>query len=75
MGAHVNQLNNLTLPKPVTLTEQQRKLVKSTAPILQVHGTTITRVMYKNMLQDNPEMKNIFSHSKQEVRLCNNPHT
>lgn len=53
------------LPNPGPLTEEQRKLVKATVPVLQEHGTTITRKFYGNMIGENPELKNIFSHSKQ----------
>lgn len=57
-----------SLPNPGPLTEEQKKLVKSTAPILQQHGEAITRRFYKQMLEKNPDLKNVFNHSKQQVR-------
>ncbi|KAK3186730.1 hypothetical protein K4F52_004476 [Lecanicillium sp. MT-2017a] len=43
------------------LTPEQIAIVKSTVPILQQHGETITRTFYGNMLSAHPELKNIFS--------------
>ena len=57
-----------TLPNPGPLTVEQRKLIKATVPILVEHGTTITRHFYGAMLDAHPELKNVFSHSKQAVR-------
>ena len=37
------------------LNEQTIKIVKSTAPILQEHGETLTRHFYKRMFSHNPE--------------------
>ncbi|EIW76346.1 globin-like protein [Coniophora puteana RWD-64-598 SS2] len=54
------------LPNPGPLTESQKKLVKATAPILEENGTTITKRFYKQMLDGNPELKNVFNHSKQQ---------
>ncbi|RDX57323.1 bacterial hemoglobin [Lentinus brumalis] len=53
------------LPHPPPLTAEQRKLISATVPILAEHGVTITTLMYKRMLEAYPDMKNIFSHSKQ----------
>lgn len=47
------------------LTAQQIEIVKSTVPILQVHGETITKTFYKNMLGENPELKDIFNMANQ----------
>jgi nitric oxide dioxygenase len=47
------------------LTEQQIAIVKATAPVLKEHGVTITTVFYKNMLGENPELKNIFNLTSQ----------
>ena len=57
------------LPHPPSLTAAQRKLISTTVPILAEHGVTITTLMYKRMLEANPDFKNIFSHSKQIVCL------
>ncbi|QKX06425.1 NO-inducible flavohemoprotein [Aquimarina sp. TRL1] len=43
------------------------EIVKATAPVLEVHGETITKVFYKRLFNQHPELKNIFnmSHQKQ----------
>jgi nitric oxide dioxygenase len=56
------------LPPSVPLTEEQRKLVKSTAPILKEHGPAITRRFYAEMIEAHPDLKNVFNHSHQVVR-------
>jgi len=48
-----------------TVTPAQIEIVKATAPVLKEHGTTITTVFYQNMLNNNPELKNIFSITSQ----------
>ena len=55
------------LPSPKPLTDEQRKLVKATVPVLEQHGSAITRLFYKQMLEENPELRNIFNHTKQQV--------
>ncbi|KAJ5463261.1 Flavohemoprotein [Penicillium sp. IBT 31633x] len=47
------------------LTTQQKKIVKSTIPALQEHGVTITTLFYKRMLEEHPELKNIFNTAHQ----------
>ena len=56
------------LPHPPPLTAEQRKLLSATVPVLAEHGVTITTLFYKRMLEAHPELKNVFSHSKQVVR-------
>lgn len=41
-------------------------IVKSTAPILQEHGETLTRHFYKRMFSHNPEVIPFFNHSNQD---------
>ncbi|KAI0672644.1 globin-like protein [Trametes maxima] len=57
------------LPHPPPLTPEQRKLISATVPILAEHGVTITSLFYKNMLEAHPELRNVFSHSKQQLGL------
>ncbi|KAJ0310367.1 hypothetical protein COL5a_008504 [Colletotrichum fioriniae] len=45
----------------MALTQDQINIVKSTAPVLKVHGETITTLFYKDMIDTHPELKNIFS--------------
>ncbi|KAJ9157031.1 Globin-like protein [Coniochaeta hoffmannii] len=47
------------------LTPEQISIVKSTAPVLKVHGPTITTLFYNNLLAANPALKNIFSITSQ----------
>ena len=39
--------------------------IKATVPALQEHGTTITKVFYKTMFKNYPELKNIFNQTNQ----------
>ena len=40
-------------------------IIKSTAPVLQQHGEIITKVFYKQLFENHPEMKNIFNMTNQ----------
>ncbi|GEK33428.1 NO-inducible flavohemoprotein [Kurthia sibirica] len=48
------------------LSQQSMNIVKSTAPILEVHGVTITKTFYKNLFEAHPALLNIFNHANQE---------
>lgn len=41
-------------------------IIKSTVPVLEVKGTEITTVFYKNMFENHPELLNIFNHANQK---------
>lgn len=43
------------------LTPSQMAIIKATVPVLQVHGETITKLMYKRMIEAHPELHNMFS--------------
>ncbi|GMK55686.1 hypothetical protein CspeluHIS016_0207420 [Cutaneotrichosporon spelunceum] len=45
--------------RPLTATDKAN--VSATAPILAEHGLAITKDMYRVMLSENPDLKNIFS--------------
>lgn len=47
------------------LTPQQVEIVKSTIPALQQHGVAITTLFYERLLQQHPQLKNIFNTSHQ----------
>ncbi|KAJ4257966.1 hypothetical protein NW762_008103 [Fusarium torreyae] len=47
------------------LTPFQIDIVKSTAPVLKVHGETITSLFYKNLIGTYPQLRNIFNLSHQ----------
>ncbi|KAI0355100.1 bacterial hemoglobin [Trametes cingulata] len=59
--------NGDDLPHPPPLTPEQRKLISATVPVLAEHGVTITKLFYKQMLEAHPELRNVFSHSKQQL--------
>lgn len=40
-------------------------IIKSTVPALKAHGVEITTVFYKNMFEQNPEVKALFNMEKQ----------
>jgi nitric oxide dioxygenase len=47
------------------LSQKTIDIIKSTVPVLEVHGTQITTVFYKNMFAAHPELLNIFNHANQ----------
>lgn len=47
------------------MTEAQIQIVKSTVPVLQQYGETITRTFYQNMFEENPQLKDIFNTANQ----------
>ncbi|KFL45296.1 hypothetical protein IL54_0668 [Sphingobium sp. ba1] len=55
----------MELPMTTPLSEQTIAIVKSTAPILQVHGVEITTRMYERLFVD-PEIKALFDMAAQE---------
>lgn len=42
------------------------EIVKSTAPVLQVHGEAITKVFYRLLFDKHPELKDVFNMSNQK---------
>ncbi|ARP53638.1 flavohemoprotein [Alcaligenes faecalis] len=49
------------------LDEHTMHIVKSTAPILQAHGETLTRHFYQRMFKHNPEVAPLFNSSNQSA--------
>ena len=49
----------------MALSQRTIDIIKSTVPVLEVHGVTITSVFYKNMFANHPELLNIFNHANQ----------
>ncbi|MDH6250647.1 nitric oxide dioxygenase [Chryseobacterium sp. H1D6B] len=47
------------------MNSSQKKLVKSTVPILQSNGTDLTKHFYTRMFTHHPELKNLFNMSSQ----------
>ncbi|KAF2153570.1 globin-like protein [Myriangium duriaei CBS 260.36] len=50
----------------MALTPDQITIVKSTVPVLQQHGNEITYHFYHNMLEENPQLRDIFNMSNQQ---------
>ena len=48
------------------LTNETIKIIKSTVPVLEVHGEKITTRFYQLLFQNNPELLNIFNHANQK---------
>ena len=47
------------------LSEETRTIIKSTAPVLEDHGVTITTRFYQRLFEEHPELLNIFNHANQ----------
>ncbi|MUG64848.1 NO-inducible flavohemoprotein [Paenibacillus campinasensis] len=41
------------------------EIIKSTVPVLEIHGTEITSVFYTRLFDNHPELLNIFNHANQ----------
>lgn len=52
-------------PSRFELTPRQVEIAKSTVPVLQDHGIAITTHFYKRLLENHPELKNIFNTAHQ----------
>lgn len=48
------------------LDQKTMDIIKSTVPVLKSHGLEITKTFYKNMFEQNPEVKQLFNMDKQE---------
>lgn len=48
------------------LSQQTIDVIKSTVPVLEVHGEAITRHFYQTMFTAHPESLNIFNHANQK---------
>ncbi|WP_223069198.1 NO-inducible flavohemoprotein [Paenibacillus caui] len=48
------------------LSEQTIQIIKSTVPVLEKHGTDITKRFYQQMFAAHPELLNIFNHANQK---------
>lgn len=54
--------NNIII---MSLTPEQVQIVRSTVPVLEAHGNDITTVFYKTLLDEIPELHNIFNTANQ----------
>lgn len=49
----------------MSLTREQVKIIKSTVPVLKKHGTDVTELFYKNVLEEHPDLNNVFNQTNQ----------
>lgn len=47
------------------LDQKTIEIIKSTVPVLEEHGLTITKTFYQTMFKNNPELKNVFNQTNQ----------
>lgn len=50
----------------MSLTEEQKQILKSTASMFKEHGTEITSILYKHMFAAHPELLDIFNQTNQK---------
>ncbi|MBO7748920.1 NO-inducible flavohemoprotein [Paenibacillus sp. MWE-103] len=48
------------------LKQETIDIIKSTVPVLEVHGTAITKRFYQRLFEAHPELLNIFNHANQK---------
>lgn len=48
------------------LSEKTIQIIKSTVPVLETHGTEITKRFYQLLFSNHPELLNIFNHANQK---------
>ena len=48
------------------LPQETIAIIKSTVPVLEIHGTTITKRFYERLFESHPELLNIFNHANQK---------
>ncbi|CAF0716704.1 unnamed protein product [Adineta steineri] len=51
----------------MSLTEEQKQIIKSTAPILKENGKEITSIFYKQLFKAHPELLNMFNQTNQKI--------
>ncbi|WP_232827967.1 NO-inducible flavohemoprotein [Paraliobacillus sp. X-1268] len=56
----------MTIQDQPILDEKTIRIVKSTVPVLEVHGESITSRFYQRLFENHPELKNIFNQTNQQ---------
>ncbi|KAF3929961.1 Flavohemoprotein [Arthrobotrys entomopaga] len=54
------------IPQVPPPTPEEIAIVKSTVPVLEEHGVTITTVFYENMHRENPSLNEVFNQANQK---------
>ena len=57
------------------LDQRTIEIIKSTVPALKEHGVEITKTFYKNMFENNPEVKPLFNMDKKTLGEATNINT
>jgi nitric oxide dioxygenase len=47
------------------LSQDQINIIKATVPVVGEHGWTVTNAFYQNLLNDAPQLNNLFNHANQ----------
>lgn len=55
----------MTVETKSGLNQETRDIIKATVPVLEEHGTAITKRFYEMMFENHPELKNIFNQTNQ----------
>ncbi|CAF4314505.1 unnamed protein product, partial [Adineta steineri] len=51
----------------MSLAEEQKQIIKSTAPILKENGKEITSIFYKQLFKAHPKLLNMFNQTNQKI--------
>ncbi|CAF1182468.1 unnamed protein product [Adineta steineri] len=51
----------------MSITQEQKAIIKSTAPILKENGKEIASMFYKQMFENHPELLDIFNQTNQKI--------
>ena len=51
----------------MSLTKEQKEIIKTTAPVLKENGKEITSIFYKHLFEDHPELLNLFNQTNQKI--------
>ena len=57
----------LFLVSNMSITEEQKQIVKSTASLLKENGKEITSIFYKQLFENHPELLNFFNQANQKT--------
>ena len=47
----------------MALSAEATKILKTTAPVVREHGAAITTAMYRILIEEHPEVRNLFNNS------------
>lgn len=51
----------------MSLTKEEKEIIKATAPVLKENGKEITSIFYKHLFANHPELLNIFNQTNQKI--------